>query len=105
LVQKNIEDYYSHYKGANDASLLPQNARQHIPIDEYESNLKEITQHLLSMKTKATKSGHPYVVVVCPPKVDGERWMNVANDLYKAGLTSPDRSNESAGIHFIIDNY
>jgi lysophospholipase L1-like esterase len=53
--------------GANDASLLEENPRQHIPLDEYSQNLKLLIQRVND--TYQT----PRILLINPPPLDHEQ--------------------------------
>mmetsp|Transcript_1908 Transcript_1908/g.2720 ORF Transcript_1908/g.2720 Transcript_1908/m.2720 type:complete len:266 (+) Transcript_1908:103-900(+) len=55
--------------GANDARLPDETNIQHVPIDEYGSNLKEIVKAFQNLKSK-------HIVLVTPPPLNEEQWAN-----------------------------
>jgi len=62
--------------GANDAALppplksqLPEASRQHVPLDEYEDNLRSIVHHLQRGSLRSTR-----VLLVSPPPCDTDAW-------------------------------
>jgi lysophospholipase L1-like esterase len=62
--------------GANDcvsAGLSGDWSRQHVPVDEYESNLRRIVAHVQSLENRDRST--PRVVVIAPPPVDEEAWL------------------------------
>jgi len=87
--------------GANDASLVTKNARQHVPLDEYEENLVKIVNHLSQLKS-TTNSGHPFIILVTPPPIDEKAWLKTMSEKY--GSTEVNRINSQTGkyrrIHF-----
>lgn len=81
--------------GANDAALPGRaSERQHVPVDEYKENLRKIVQHLKEC------SSTMLIVLITPPPVDEEGRFEYARSLYGAkAMTSPERTNEVAGIY------
>ncbi|XP_028809981.1 isoamyl acetate-hydrolyzing esterase 1 homolog isoform X2 [Denticeps clupeoides] len=55
--------------GANDCSLEDKNPQQHISIQEYRENLKEITQYLASVGVSNDK-----VIFITPPPLHEAAW-------------------------------
>ncbi|XP_062296987.1 isoamyl acetate-hydrolyzing esterase 1 homolog isoform X2 [Scomber scombrus] len=55
--------------GANDCALEDQNPQQHIPLQEYSENLKEITRLLASAGVSADK-----VIFIAPPPIQESAW-------------------------------
>jgi hypothetical protein len=53
--------------GANDASLVTENPRQHVPVDEYGDNLRDICHYVQHM------CGHRLLLVTNPPVDHGKR--------------------------------
>eukprot|EP00051_Salpingoeca_urceolata_P007035 m.93325 g.93325 ORF g.93325 m.93325 type:complete len:227 (-) comp15088_c0_seq2:169-849(-) len=63
--------------GANDAALKDgSSTRQHVPLDEYRANLKNIVEHLRSLPSK------PTVILVTPPPVDETAWARATHEKY-----------------------
>ncbi|XP_077244162.1 SGNH hydrolase-type esterase superfamily protein [Tasmannia lanceolata] len=81
--------------GANDAALLGRtNEHQHVPIEEYTENLKNIVHHLKEC------SPTMLVVLITPPPVDEGGRMEYARSLYGEKATKlPERTNEMAGVY------
>ncbi|XVF12075.1 hypothetical protein REPUB_Repub08aG0083300 [Reevesia pubescens] len=81
--------------GANDAALLGRNSeRQHVPIEEYKQNLREIVNHL--KKCSPTM----LMVLITPPPIDEEGRMDYARATYgEKAMTLPERTNEMAGVY------
>jgi lysophospholipase L1-like esterase len=78
--------------GANDASLIEQNPRQHVPIEEYGANLKQIVKQLRSNCPAAT------IVIVCPPPVCHEQRLTFLRTRYPETFNGElERTNEAAG--------
>ncbi|XP_076021704.1 isoamyl acetate-hydrolyzing esterase 1 homolog [Genypterus blacodes] len=55
--------------GANDAALEDKNSRQHVPLQEYAENLKEITRLLASAGVSPDK-----VIFIAPPPIHEPAW-------------------------------
>ncbi|XP_038142148.1 isoamyl acetate-hydrolyzing esterase 1 homolog [Cyprinodon tularosa] len=55
--------------GANDASLEDKNPQQHVPLNEYSENLKEISKFLSSAGVSADK-----VIFMTPPPIHEPAW-------------------------------
>ncbi|KAF7668693.1 hypothetical protein LDENG_00298450 [Lucifuga dentata] len=55
--------------GANDCSLEDKNPQQHVPLQEYSENLKEITSLLASTGVSAEK-----VIFITPPPIHESAW-------------------------------
>jgi len=73
--------------GANDAALTNgMAAEQHVPVDEYSTNLRSTIKRL---RTKAPAAN---IVLITPPPVDDDHRRSVNNG-------SLDRSNEQAGVY------
>jgi len=85
--------------GANDASLVHLNKRQHIPLDKYEANLHTIISHLLNLKTNATSTGHPYIILFTPPPVEEATWLKTVNERYNGKDTEANRSNMQTKLY------
>lgn len=77
--------------GANDASSPETNLRQHIPIDEYKINLKEI----VAFMQKKMPAAH--VIVICPPPICDAMRLAFVKEHY--GQDELDRTNENARIY------
>ncbi|CAL8286990.1 unnamed protein product [Lota lota] len=55
--------------GANDSALEEMKARQHVPLDEYSENLKEIARHLASVGVSSDR-----VIFITPPPLHEATW-------------------------------
>lgn len=55
--------------GANDCALKDKNLQQHVPVQEYSENLKEITSYLASVGVSADR-----VIFITPPPVNEPAW-------------------------------
>ncbi|XP_074517862.1 isoamyl acetate-hydrolyzing esterase 1 homolog [Sebastes fasciatus] len=55
--------------GVNDCSLEDKNPQQHVPLQEYSENLKEITTYLASAGVSADK-----VIFITPPPLNERAW-------------------------------
>nr|XP_023695091.1 isoamyl acetate-hydrolyzing esterase 1 homolog [Paramormyrops kingsleyae] len=55
--------------GANDCSLQDKNPQQHVPMQEYVENLKDIVKHLSSVEISADK-----VILITPPPLHEPAW-------------------------------
>lgn len=54
--------------GANDASLADAPNKQHIPLDEYKSNLEKIIKHPLIV------AHNPRIILIAPPPINEHLW-------------------------------
>eukprot|EP00245_Coleochaete_scutata_P014879 TRINITY_DN6439_c0_g1_i1.p1 TRINITY_DN6439_c0_g1~~TRINITY_DN6439_c0_g1_i1.p1 ORF type:complete len:257 (+),score=36.94 TRINITY_DN6439_c0_g1_i1:165-935(+) len=79
--------------GANDASLPDSgSSRQHVPISEYESNLRAIINHIHKASTSTR------VILIAPPPVDEESRLLHQKITYGDKATGiVERTNEAAG--------
>jgi isoamyl acetate esterase len=62
--------------GANDCVSpgLPGDwSRQHVPVDEYEANLRRIVTHVQNLENRDRSA--PRVILIAPPPVDEEAWL------------------------------
>eukprot|EP00759_Apiculatamorpha_spiralis_P059191 PhF_6_TR9735/c0_g1_i1/m.14992 len=75
--------------GANDASLAGINDFQHVPLPEFEANLKQIIHHL--------KGVAKHVIVLSCPPMDPVKWLIAMKQKYGGGdsITQSNRSNEA----------
>ncbi|GMH37537.1 hypothetical protein BSKO_05410 [Bryopsis sp. KO-2023] len=81
-------DLVTVFFGANDAALADgPDARQHVPLDEYKSNLEAIVRHVEKMKSK-------HAVLITPPPVDGAAWANHHGSTQGGNPEGPDRCSE-----------
>ncbi|XP_063040210.1 isoamyl acetate-hydrolyzing esterase 1 homolog [Engraulis encrasicolus] len=55
--------------GANDCALEDQNPQQHIPLQEYSENMKEIAQYLVSAGVSKDK-----IIFITPPPLHDKDW-------------------------------
>ncbi|XP_058407811.1 isoamyl acetate-hydrolyzing esterase 1 homolog isoform X2 [Diceros bicornis minor] len=55
--------------GANDSALKDENPKQHIPLDEYVSNLKSMVQYLKSVDVPENR-----VILITPPPLCETAW-------------------------------
>ncbi|XP_070547255.1 isoamyl acetate-hydrolyzing esterase 1 homolog [Ptychodera flava] len=55
--------------GSNDAIFEECSPKQHVPIDDYKLNLKEMAQYLLTVSVLREK-----IILVTPPPIDDEKW-------------------------------
>ncbi|KAI3970490.1 hypothetical protein MKX01_024137 [Papaver californicum] len=81
--------------GANDAALLGRaSERQHVPVEEYKENLRNIVRHFKEL------SPAMLVVIITPPPIDEEGRNEYARSLYgdKARELS-ERTNEVTGVY------
>lgn len=76
--------------GANDAAV-PSTHRQHVPVAEYEENLKVMIRQIQS-----ASPGRARIVVLTPPAVDDVKVLAL-NRTRNPSQTVPDRTDESAG--------
>lgn len=78
------------FLGANDASLVEHNPRQHVPLEEYRANLVKISEY---------RGPRPLVFVSPPPVCHGQR-LDYQKKRYGAQATGAlERTNENAGIY------
>ncbi|XP_047059631.1 GDSL esterase/lipase At5g45920-like [Lolium rigidum] len=79
--------------GANDASLPDQQqAHQHVPLDEYQTNLRAICAYFKSKWPAAA------IILITPPPIDEPARIR---DMYgdNAASRQPERTNEAAGTY------
>ncbi|XP_077997005.1 isoamyl acetate-hydrolyzing esterase 1 homolog [Glandiceps talaboti] len=55
--------------GSNDAIFEEQSPKQHVPVEDYKLNLKEMAQYLLTVSILREK-----IILVTPPPVDDDKW-------------------------------
>ncbi|KAM7334816.1 hypothetical protein ACRRTK_005293 [Alexandromys fortis] len=55
--------------GANDASLKGENPKQHVPLDEYRANLRDMVQYLASAGIPQER-----VILITPPPLHEAAW-------------------------------
>uniref|UniRef100_A0A8C3WLD1 1-alkyl-2-acetylglycerophosphocholine esterase n=1 Tax=Catagonus wagneri TaxID=51154 RepID=A0A8C3WLD1_9CETA len=55
--------------GANDSALKEENPRQHVPLAEYEANLKSMVQYLRSVDVPAAR-----LILITPPPLCEAAW-------------------------------
>ncbi|KAL7548964.1 hypothetical protein ACHAWF_012235 [Thalassiosira exigua] len=81
--------------GANDSSLPGDREHcQHVPVDEYEDNLKKIVDAIeCAFEGGTTK---PPIIMITPPPVDAPSWDQYCMDAF-GELAS--RTNEVAGLY------
>lgn len=78
--------------GANDASVLEENPKQHVPLDEYRKNLQKIVEILRQRVPSAQ------ILVVTPPPVCQTKILALQKERFKDKATGrPERTNEMAG--------
>ena len=79
--------------GANDASLPgDREHNQHVPVDEYEQNLRTIVTDI----GKLLKHPTTPIILMTPPPLDEQAWDKYCRDVH--GDLSP-RSNESSKLY------
>uniref|UniRef100_A0A0D6QZP6 Uncharacterized protein n=1 Tax=Araucaria cunninghamii TaxID=56994 RepID=A0A0D6QZP6_ARACU len=81
--------------GANDAALLGRsNERQHVPLQEYKTNLHRIVTHLKKC------SDSMLIVLITPPPIDEFERRQYARATYGENAAKlPERTNEVAGTY------
>lgn len=55
--------------GANDSSLKDENPKQHVPLDEYSANLRDMVQYLRSVDIPKER-----VILITPPPLCEAAW-------------------------------
>ncbi|XP_006515241.1 isoamyl acetate-hydrolyzing esterase 1 homolog isoform X4 [Mus musculus] len=55
--------------GANDSSLKDENPKQHVPLDEYSANLRDMVQYLRSVDVPRER-----VILITPPPLCEAAW-------------------------------
>eukprot|EP00906_Rhabdomonas_costata_P005749 RCo008544 len=81
--------------GANDASLLEENPVQHVPVEEYKTNLASIVAFLRSQYQADVP-----IVLITPPPVCGVKRLQYQQATYGPSATGRlERTNESAGTY------
>ncbi|BFZ06312.1 hypothetical protein BsWGS_09351 [Bradybaena similaris] len=78
------------FLGANDSNWYEKNPRQHVPLDEYKLNLKEMVEFSLSQGISREK-----VILVTPPAFDAPAWGEQC--LLKGKVLSKD--NKITGVY------
>jgi lysophospholipase L1-like esterase len=79
--------------GANDASLPgDREHNQHVPVDEYEQNLRTIVTDIVKLRKHRTTP----IILMTPPPLDEQAWDKYCRDEH--GDLSP-RSNESSKLY------
>eukprot|EP00913_Durusdinium_trenchii_P035040 g32780.t1 len=89
------------FLGANDASLLEENPKQHVPIEEYKSNLRQIVA-IARERAPSAK-----ILMICPPPVCHSQRLEWQKARFKDEATGRlERTNDSwpeylsDGLHF-----
>mmetsp|Transcript_95143 Transcript_95143/g.268827 ORF Transcript_95143/g.268827 Transcript_95143/m.268827 type:complete len:380 (-) Transcript_95143:79-1218(-) len=77
--------------GANDAAM-PGTHRQHVPVAEYEENLRSMLDEIRAASPKSP----PKIVLVTPPALDEEQWFAFVRQKNPA-LAASDRTDEAMG--------
>ncbi|KAM6973802.1 isoamyl acetate-hydrolyzing esterase 1 homolog [Aplochiton taeniatus] len=94
ILPRIIPNHNSHiaavtvFFGANDCALEEKNPQQHVPLQEYSENLKDIVNHLASVGVSADK-----VIFITPPPLHEATWEKEC--LLKGSAL--DRLNSTAG--------
>ncbi|KAL1783645.1 isoamyl acetate-hydrolyzing esterase 1-like [Sigmodon hispidus] len=60
--------------GANDCSLKDENPKQHVPLDEYSANLRDMVQYLRSVDIPEER-----IILITPPPLCEAAWANECN--------------------------
>lgn len=81
--------------GANDAAILGRTSeKQHVPVEEYKDNLRNILLHIKKC------SPNIFLVLITPPPVDEAGRKQYAISLYgDKAMKQPERTNEVTGIY------
>mmetsp|Transcript_88849 Transcript_88849/g.176678 ORF Transcript_88849/g.176678 Transcript_88849/m.176678 type:complete len:278 (-) Transcript_88849:73-906(-) len=78
--------------GANDASHMEHNPRQHVPLQEYKENLRKLVIHVCSKCLNAK------VLLICPPPVcHAQRLVFQQNQYPNSATGILERTNENTG--------
>lgn len=77
--------------GANDSAH--EGTRQHIPLNEYTSNIKTIVNYMKSEGAAGEEGSDFPIILMTPPPVDDQKWNDYC---VKSGRKSFDRSNKSS---------
>lgn len=80
------------FLGANDAAM-PDSHRQHVPLAEYENNLKDMLRRIQSASPTQTR-----IIVITPPPVD-EGKLLAFQRLRNPSQVAPDRTDATAGSY------
>ena len=81
------------FLGANDATKVEYNSRQHVPLSEYVANLRLIVRHIQAVGSAA----HPVqVVLITPPPIDAVGYLTFLKK-YPDGESRVDRTLELSG--------
>lgn len=82
------------FLGANDASLLEENPKQHVPIEEYKSNLRQIVA-IARERAPSAK-----ILMICPPPVCHSQRLEWQKARFKDEATGRlERTNENSGLY------
>ena len=85
--------------GANDAQLPGEREHsQHVPIDEYEDNLRKIVQAISGRFQQVPK---PPIILLTPPPVDKTAWEITCLEKFEEPVKSAllDRTNENSKLY------
>jgi lysophospholipase L1-like esterase len=80
--------------GANDS--VAEGEPQHVPLEEYEANIKSIVDHMMKINTEMR------IVLITPPPVDNLRWPNRHNN-YVSKYAAVIRSVASEKALLVVD--
>ena len=81
--------------GANDASLVEHNPRQHVPVEEFGQNLIDICNHITSVCGPTTN-----ILIVTPPPVYEKKRLIWQKERFKDQATGIlERTNKGAGLY------
>lgn len=82
------------FLGANDASIEDQNPGQHVPLEEYKSNLREI------VVITRERAPHAKILLIAPPPVCHAQRLQYQKERFKEEATGRlERTNENAGLY------
>ena len=87
-------DLVTIFFGANDASLPDLNARQHVPVEEYQTNLLKMVGQIRGVAPNAR------VVIITPPPVGHAQRLAYQKQRYPKSPTGKlERTNQNAGVY------
>ena len=81
--------------GANDSNVKELNEAQHVPLEEYKKNLKEIIQILVEKGIMASK-----ILVVPPPPCNEEMWRKALEAKTQSMVKLSPKNNELTKLYY-----
>ena len=93
LVRNNVATVI--YLGANDSNLKDLNALQHVPLEEYKSNLQEIVNHVCTKGIPSSK-----ILLIPPPPCNEEMWRKTLEQKTNGVVARSPKNNEHTRLYF-----